>query len=160
MKMYVDASTKLNGQPGQDTEIVVVGKTGRVVHQEHLGDRTVNEGELAAIYRAIELGGREILSDSKLAVGWANKGRVGKKAPHLARLALKTHQLIAVTGASVSWIPREQNLAGHHFEAKQRQSYRPETAPAFTTKMGRRLLKHGSFAIGGPVKTIRPAKKP
>jgi ribonuclease HI len=83
---------------------------------------TVNVGEYKAVIAALELAyksfGREeveILSDSKLVVNQIN-GEWECRKEHLKELLKIARSLKDMTGAKLSWISREQNLAGKVLE--------------------------------------------
>lgn len=133
--LYVDAGTKNNGRRGsQKTTIAVCTKDGTVVFEKYIGDYTNNEGEILAIIAALKnvLPGeqKKILSDSKIAVSWVEKGW-GQKARnrHFNTVGSKLHNRLGLfvdtatdlfnkSNSSIKWIPRERNKAGWYLEEK------------------------------------------
>jgi len=119
--LYVDAGTYNNGQVGaQRTRISCVDAHDLVIFDVEIGDKTINEGEILAIVLAltiVQLAGcsAEIFSDSKIAVGWASKGKT-KDAPGRDVYAKKAHDLLLETKSKLTWVPREQNKAGQFIE--------------------------------------------
>jgi len=118
MKIYVDAETYKNGQEGQDTFIVVL--KGNKIYKEHLGDKTCNEGELMAIYIALDFAKDSdvIYSDSQLAVNLVNgiwKAHKKHLIPYVRQVRRKLMEKIV----GVKWIPREENKAGIYIEDLQ-----------------------------------------
>ena len=98
----------------------------------YLGRKTNNEAEYTALILLLEeidrrgLNGVRITGDSKLVVNQVNrKWKVTK--PHLKELFDRVLVLLARTGASVDWVPRERNahadaLSNKAFEKKDGQS--------------------------------------
>ncbi len=115
---YCDAGTQNNGQFGnQKTVVVVTDVTGKVLVEEHIGDKTNNEGELIGILKATSLAPSHsvILSDSQLAVNWA-KGRYKTRIDRLKPLVTEVKNAVKEKGVEVKWIPREENQAGIYIE--------------------------------------------
>lgn len=117
---YTDAGTKNNGKFGyQETRIVICNDTGTVIHEEEIGDKTCNEGEVTALIWAMDNLPRplHLMCDSQLAVNWA-KGSYKTKIERLKPLIKKLRLALAESEADLEWIPREFNLAGHYIEEK------------------------------------------
>ena len=121
MNIYVDAATQNNGKYGlQKTCIVGLTDGGYRLFVEHIGDKTNNEGELAAIHRAL-VGMppgmlAHIHSDSKVAVGWVLKGKTKTGRHELDAMAYSCQKMLEKTGSTITWIPRHINLAGIYLE--------------------------------------------
>lgn len=132
MIVYVDAGTKNNGSRGnQQTVIVVADESGEILFEKQIGDYTNNEGEILAVLAALKnvypLRSKEIYSDSRVAVGWAVKGKDPEKNKRKKKGALSdrhiyfinsTNTLLGLTGSTIQWIPREENKAGWYIENK------------------------------------------
>lgn len=117
-KIYVDAGTKNNGMTGlQETTIAGILEDGTLAFEEFIGDKTNNEGEITAVIRALEQTKEPvcILSDSKIAVGWAKKGKT-KNAPNREALAKEANRLLIKTSSAIEWLPRDENKAGIYLE--------------------------------------------
>lgn len=119
--LYTDGSTLKNGQPGQQSIIFVCDENGHLLLEENIGDKTINQAEVGAIYRALQMGPAIIISDSKIAVNWVVRGKVGKKAPHCKKIVEACHDLLQRTESSITWVPRELNKAGHYVENSVRK---------------------------------------
>jgi ribonuclease HI len=79
--------------------------------------RTSNEEEYRGVITALGIcsTGDEILTDSKLVVEQVN-GRWKVKKAHLQPLCDEAKRLLCLRNATLTWISREVNLAGHIFE--------------------------------------------
>ncbi len=114
---YVDASTYRNGKPGQQSKIAIHDGSS-IIFERHLGNKTINEAEIMAIFEAIRIAGGQpccIFSDSQLAVKILRR-EWQAKMPHLRALR---DSLVVPDTVQLTWIPRSQNLAGHYFESQQ-----------------------------------------
>lgn len=114
MDIYVDGS----GWNGKESRFAVALENGR----NHIGrlaePKTNNEMEYTALIHALEnhaQSGDQILTDSQLLVGHLTKGWKVTK-PHLFPLVQHSKALLAAKKATLEWMPREQNLAGHLLE--------------------------------------------
>lgn len=122
-KYFVDAGTQNNGMVGfQKTWIAIVFENDELILDKFVGDKTNNEGEILAIIEALknaELKKESIhvFSDSKIAVGWATKGKT-KGAHDRDPMALEAYTLLKNTNSKITWIPREKNKAGFYLENK------------------------------------------
>jgi len=78
---------------------------------------TNNEEEYRGVIAALKLcsAGDEICSDSMLVVNQV-KGNWKTNKPHLKSLCAEAKELLAEKKANLAWVPREENLAGKHFE--------------------------------------------
>lgn len=131
-KFYCDAGTANNGQKGnQKTIIVVANEKGDVVLEKHIGDYSNNEGEILGIIASLKEFAKDdpisVLSDSSVAVNWANRGwtltneksyKKGQLSERHKKYILMANELLTKTKSVISWIPREENLAGHYIEEK------------------------------------------
>ena len=129
-KFYCDAGTANNGQRGnQKTIIVIANNKGEVVFEKHIGDYSNNEGEILGIIASLKEFAKDksisVLSDSNVAVNWANRGwtptneknfNKGKLNERHKKYIQMANELLVETKSVVSWIPREENLAGHYIE--------------------------------------------
>lgn len=111
-KIYCDSSF-------HEACVVVEGNDPEIIpYRETV---TVNEGEylavIAALMTAIKLGltNVTIFSDSQLVVNQMNGVWKCRKL-HLLKLRRIARDFQAVLGASLVWIPREENLAGKVLE--------------------------------------------
>lgn len=132
--LYTDSGTKNNGRFGnQETRIVVCDCFGKVLYEEFVGDKTVNEGELLAIAAALKKFGRrklKIFCDSQLATNWVTGrfkvSQIERLVPYIlnAKKLYKPYTPPDLFGRGrrgrhdLEWIPREYNLAGHYLEEK------------------------------------------
>lgn len=131
-KFYCDAGTANNGQKGnQKTIVVIADEKGNVVFEKHIGDYSNNEGEILGIIASLKEFAKDkpisVLSDSNVAVNWANRGwtptneknyKKGKLTDRHKKYIQMAKELLDKTKSVVSWIPREENLAGHYIEEK------------------------------------------
>lgn len=119
MNIYIDAGTSNNGSPYQDSKICLMD--GERIIIQGIGNCTNNEAEFHALEFALiyiekkEKKDAHIYSDSQLVVKMANKEWKGKKK-ELRALALICNEKINAMGVRLSWIPREENKAGHILE--------------------------------------------
>ena len=108
MKIYCDSSTR-------EACVVVEGHDPMIF--PYFRTLTVNEGEYMAMYFALEhalasrLQSVVVLSDSQLVVNQVN-GVYRVRKPHLILLKDAVLVLVKRVGATIKWIPREENLAG------------------------------------------------
>jgi ribonuclease HI len=112
-KIYVDGS----GWNGERAAWAVVFEDGRKIIEETDNKRTCNETEYLAAIRATDYAkiGDEILTDSKLVEGQINKKwKINHK--HLVELHATLRVRLKACGATIRWIPREENKAGKLFE--------------------------------------------
>lgn len=115
-KLYVDASTYY-GKDKKPYSRICVHDGISVVFESSIGHKTINESEMMAISKAIELLGETggtIYSDSQLAVNMINRTWKGQ----LQRLKDLRDTIIVPDTVELFWIPRDQNFAGLHFEGK------------------------------------------
>ena len=121
MNVYVDAATENNGKRGyQKTCIIGMTDGGFRLFFDRIGDKTNNEGELAAIYRALTFlpwsTPINLHSDSKIAVGWVVKGKTKTKRPELDAMAYQCPKLLERSGSTLTWVPRHLNIAGVYLD--------------------------------------------
>lgn len=141
--LYTDGGSLGNGQVNQRARMAVFdANRGAVVVDQWLGALTNNEAEYraiaAALDYAVEQGLRpvEIRSDSLLCVNQV-KGQWKVKEARLRPLAEQARRKLAALGGSITWVPREENPAGHHLEGtgsrviqSVSEESRPTRAPA------------------------------
>jgi ribonuclease HI len=130
MIVFTDAGTSKNGQKGfQKTRICIFDSKNKLLLDEYIGDYSNNEGELAAIGRALQIEKvKEIKTDSQTAKGWVTKGWTKSKEKLLSKGKLTLRHKAMITKANylwttaglpkITWIGRELNLAGHYLEEK------------------------------------------
>ena len=130
--IFCDAGTKNNGQKGrQQTIVVVCDKQGTILMEKWIGDYSNNEGEILGIIACLRDFSSnkpaEVRTDSKIAANWAVNGwtkyhekqyRKGKLTSRHKKFIDLAHELYLKTGSTITWIPREENLAGHYIEEK------------------------------------------
>lgn len=123
--VFVDAGTINNGIKGkQQTTISATDNDGNLLFDESIGDKTINEGEISVLIRAMEMSIQlkqpfKIFSDSQIALGWAFNGTVkDKKLTNQLALAAKAKELLDKSGCVLQWVPRDYNKAGHYLEEK------------------------------------------
>jgi len=106
---------------------VVTDKHGNVLSEQEESGGSNNIAELIAVRDAIQIAlaaeasALHVLTDSRNSLAWTFGTRVGKKINDRPRvLALKAE--ITETRArlvfSMSWVPREENIAGHYIEKR------------------------------------------
>ena len=131
-KLYCDAGTRNNGQKGkQDTVVVVCNEKGEILLENWIGDFSNNEGEIQGIIACLRDYSDEkpvhVFTDSQIARNWAINGWTPVHQKRLEKEKLTSrhksfiesaHELYIKTGSTITWIPREENLAGHYIEAK------------------------------------------
>jgi len=114
--LYVDAGVSDNGnRNGKQSARICVASGDCILVDEVIGSKTNNEAEILAVAAALKwvrAEHTEIRSDSKLAVNMINRKWKGK-APNLKALVAA---IKLPAGVTLTWVPREQNLAGHHLE--------------------------------------------
>lgn len=112
---WFDGASRSNpGEAGAGA--LIEDEEGAVVWEsaEYLGVRTNNEAEYAAVLALLrEAGSRgmrgiKIRGDSRLVV-MQTSGKWKVKEPRLMPLAREAASLLAELGASIEWVPREQN---------------------------------------------------
>jgi ribonuclease HI len=113
---FVDGGTSNNGYSNQSSIVCVTDRLGKVLVEKQIGNKTNNEAELTAILEAVKITpSPHIYSDSQLAVRLLQR----KYRTKISRL-LKILKEIDETKNTftISWIPREYNLAGYILEQK------------------------------------------
>lgn len=126
---YVDGATKNNGKIGsQRSYICVTDGDGNVITDHHIGDRTNNQTEVLALLSALKridfdnIKDATIYSDSQLIVNGVT-GKWNITAPQLFLYIRKARELVAKTGATIIWIPRNGNKAGIYLERKYEKGW-------------------------------------
>jgi ADP-ribose pyrophosphatase YjhB (NUDIX family)/ribonuclease HI len=121
--LYTDGGSLGNGRVDQRARMAVYDAgLGQVVVDQELGALTNNEAEYRAIQAAIDYARRgglrpvEIRSDSQLCVNQI-KGAWKVKEARLQPLVAAARASLAQVGGTISWVPREQNPAGHFIES-------------------------------------------
>lgn len=128
-KLYVDGGCSNNGQTDMALRrmvSVVTTEDGTVLAEEREAGGSNNIAELIAVHCALlwcaanDISAVEVVTDSRNNLSWVNGTKVGKGINDRGRvLALKA--AIAALRRKVSlrltWVPREQNVAGHYIEA-------------------------------------------
>lgn len=128
--LYVDGGCAGNGQKeiaARRMVAVVTDETGRVVFDGERVGGSNNIAELWAVAEALTLakadGTREVevRTDSKNNLAWVLGRRLGKNLNDRdAVVALKARVEILRRDVAVTltWVPRDQNLAGHYIEQR------------------------------------------
>jgi ribonuclease HI len=115
-KFYTDGSStkgikSANCVTDDKGKVLVITETiGEVAH-------TSNEEEYRGVVAALKFcsKGDQIFSDSRLVVEQvAGRWKINK--PHLKPLCAQARELMVEKEAILSWLPREENLAGKVFE--------------------------------------------
>ncbi|HZD13145.1 MAG TPA: RNase H family protein [Candidatus Binatus sp.] len=118
MKIWIDGAGAL--LPGQKAKYCIVFEDGTTVKQS-LDKGTNNEMEYFALLQALNdqrSKDASILTDSQLLVGQLQNGwKV--KAENLKEIHEECRNLLRARNATLSWIPREENLAGKVLERKE-----------------------------------------
>lgn len=121
MKVYIDGAVRGHqfGAGNRKGQIAVVIEAESFI--EDVGDVTNNQAEYLALIKALEvIKGREIkqariYSDSELLVKQYN-GEYKVRNPNISPFYRKAKKLSEGLRVTVSWIPRERNLAGKLLE--------------------------------------------
>jgi ribonuclease HI len=131
MQLYSDAGVRGNGQGYlQQGVVVVTDISGKVIFEEFINGKTINQLELWGVYQAILHGGKQIFTDSQIVRNWFYKN----KMPSLKPTSDPDWDLEAIgwyqdvlpkarkeknkRGVSIVWIKRDKNKAGHYIENK------------------------------------------
>lgn len=115
----------MNGQPGQNTKILVCDDTGRRVFEKEIGDYTVNEGEVLAILACFMRVAPDekitVYTDSQIAKNWITRGfhKKSKARSRTKKFVEKAHNLFKETNSVIEWVRRDKNKAGLSFEFEQ-----------------------------------------
>jgi len=130
--LFCDAGTKNNGQKGrQQTIVVVCDEKGTVLMEKWIGDYSNNEGEILGIIACLKDFSEdkpiEVRTDSKIAANWTVRGwsKYHEKQLRKAKLTDRHKKFISLayelhlkTKSTITWISRDENLAGHYIEEK------------------------------------------
>ena len=121
MKIFFDGS----GWNGRESKYCVVFEDSRSPILKRFSEKkTNNEMEYAGLLEALiqAKSGDAIFTDSQLIEGQVIKGwKV--KAKHLQSLAKKAQSALLEKNATLTWIPREKNKAGHALEGHAKRPY-------------------------------------
>lgn len=117
MKLWIDGS----GWNGNKSRAMICLENKIVCRIETTEEKTNNEMEYKALIEALNyclvnsISNPVIYTDSQLIVGQVTKGwKI--KAEHLYPLVAFAKQLVEKVKASIVWIPRNENKAGHLLE--------------------------------------------
>src|SRR5262245_56102269 len=120
--LYTDGGSIGNGRLDQRARMAVFdAELGRIVVDEALGALTNNEAEYRAIEAGLDyaaagrLGPIELRSDSQLCVNQI-RGQWKVKDPRLTPALARRRRKRVANGGRITWVPREQNLAGRYLE--------------------------------------------
>src|SRR5262245_15374220 len=120
--LYTDGGSIGNGRVDQRARMAVFdAELGRIVVDADLGALTNNEAEYRAIEAALDyaeterLGPAELRSDSQLCVHQI-RGEWKVKEPRLLPSVERARSKLAANRGRITWVPREQNLAGRFLE--------------------------------------------
>jgi 8-oxo-dGTP diphosphatase len=146
--LYTDGGSILNGQANQRARMAVFDAgVDAVVVDAELGALTNNEAEYRAIAAALDyaaeakLGPVELRSDSQLCVQQIN-GAWKVKEARLQPLVRAAQEKLRRNGGRITWVRREQNLAGHHLEGTSAAAASATTATApFCQRCGARTAE-------------------
>jgi len=137
---YTDGSTLNNGRFGkQISRVCVTSGDGKLLVDHMIGDKTNIESEAFAILAALKKIKKEKIKDVQIRTDsrfWqrAVQSRWRLKEQRLFPLRDKLYQMFDETGATILWVPREQNPAGQYLEANptngtKKEKKEPRTAP-------------------------------
>lgn len=127
-KLYVDGGCSNNDQTDmtlREMVSVVTTEMGTVLFEEGEPGGSNNIAELIAVHAALQwclandVVEVEVFTDSKNNLAWVNKTKVGKRINDRGRvLALKAAiaALRRKVHLTLTWVPREHNVAGHYIE--------------------------------------------
>jgi ribonuclease HI len=121
-KIYTDgAGSMFQGQKGM---IAIVFEGSKEILKEIDEPSTNNENEYRGMVEALKLcsKGDEIFTDSQLVVGQLTKDW-NVNAENLRPFVEEGKKLIAEKKCSVTWVPRDKNLAGKLIEERQSGSW-------------------------------------
>lgn len=120
MKIYCDGS----GFNGKVSGYTVLQDGQEPLVMEFKENFTSNEMEYQAVIKSLEIAseGDEIFSDSRLVVE-QTKGNWAIKTKSLLPYAQRANELLQEKKCSLSWVPREENLAGL---ARENKTYMPK----------------------------------
>jgi 8-oxo-dGTP diphosphatase len=145
--LYTDGGSILNGRANQRARMAVYdAATGKVVVDAGLGALTNNEAEYRAIAAALDyaaeaqLGPVELRSDSQLCVQQIN-GAWKVKEARLQPLVRAAQEKLRANGGRITWVRREQNLAGHHLEGAPAAAALATTTTPFCQRCGARTAE-------------------
>lgn len=135
-RLYTDGASKGNGSKGQRAYVAVYDESRRqIVVDEAVGNRTNNEAEFIAVMRALDYaiaqgmtGDVCIVTDSQLTCNQI-LGLWKVKAEHLRPMVLACQRKLQEARAEITWVPREQNHAGHYIERRHREPAGPAAGP-------------------------------
>ncbi len=115
MKIWIDGS----GWNGAESKYVVAFEDGNFWIERFNSFATNNEMEYQALLSILRgtsiIDGDEIFSDSQLIVYQVN-GLWKVKKPHLFPLCQEAQKLLKIRKVTLTWVPREENKAGHLLE--------------------------------------------
>ncbi len=117
---FVDAGTANNGQYGNQKSVICgTDKEGNILFFEEVGDKTINEAELLAIKKILEItsGDIAIKSDSNLAVKLVQH-EYTTKIERLRTIVKEIQDLSKERIFLVKWISRDFNKAGWIIEQR------------------------------------------
>jgi ribonuclease HI len=112
VKIWIDGS----GWNGKECKYCVAFEDGNTYTERFTENHTNNEMEYEALLSLLRgtsiIEGDEILADSLLVVNQVN-GKWKVREPRLFPLCQEAQRLMKIRSVSLSWIPREENKAGH-----------------------------------------------
>ena len=120
MKIYCDGS----GFNGKVSGYTVIQEGQEPIVMEFQENFTSNEMEYQAVLKALELATEsdEIFSDSRLVVEQV-KGNWAIKSKNILPFAQQANELLREKKCALTWVPREENLAG---QARENKVYMPK----------------------------------
>ncbi len=113
MKIWVDGS----GWNGKESKYCVAFEDGKVIKEIIKEEKTNNVMEYMALIKSLEVCNEEdeIFTDSKLVVEQVME-RWKIKKEHLFPFVMKARKLLKEKNCSLTWVSREENVAGHLLE--------------------------------------------
>lgn len=122
MKYYADCYVYGGNPSDKGGGFTVTDEKGNLLHQEELLKPafTNNEGELLGVLFAVMLAshGDTVVTDSQNTIAWIKSGDP-KARPDLKEFAALAKRLCALKNVTVTWVARDQNLAGVYNEKHQ-----------------------------------------
>lgn len=130
MTLYIDGGCSGNNQKDLSKRkmvSVVAYEDGEIISETHSSGGSNNIAELLACRDALNwavgqgIKSVEIYTDSQNTISWFKKFTKSKKLNDKDLVRSIQEQIMLLKGeidATINWIPREDNLAGHYIEQK------------------------------------------
>ena len=126
--VWCDAQVFNNGQPGQDAWCCVVlddsTESGKLLLDEHLGDKPINASEYMGVIRSLEWGlaSKErltVITDSEIV--YQQVYEMKSCGEFLTPFKQQVRELLRETQSRLQWEPRRFNKAGWYYENKNKK---------------------------------------